>query len=363
MNNPVILYSISILLALLPAAIWLGVLFQRTKRRGLQILIFIISIFTVVPVIFFQYFLHFFPQFNLINFLQAQSHDQNVYYIALFIGVGITEEIAKQSIIRFLDRRYLLIQTINESIQFSIIAALGFSFTENVFYIYNIWTNLGVQQLFVAYLFRSIFTTCAHMIFSGFFGYFYGIGKFSLSIRQQSRWIGKKLYVENFFARVLNMSQTQAFKEVRILKGLFIAMSLHAIFNFLLQLNQIFPVVIYVSCLFLWLRHVLHHKSGRLILVTDIDQQRASSMPKKDEDVVVELLGMWFTEGRFVDVIHICERLLERDPDNKVVQLFKAQAIDKLDNDSVYSKILKSMFPKKEISIEKMVKEKSLPKP
>ena len=37
---------------------------------------------------------------------------------------------------------------------------------------------------------------------------------------------------------------------------------------------------------------------------------------------------MWTREGRHKDVIDICQRLLLRDPDNKVVQLFQAKAMD-----------------------------------
>ena len=260
-----------------------------------------------------------------------------------------------------MDRRYLMIETINDSIQFSLVSALGFSFAENIFYIYGIWTNLGVEQLFVAYTFRSIFTTCAHLIFSGFFGYYYGVAKFSLNIREQSKWVGKKLIFTSFLSRTMGMAMSQALKEQMILKGLFIAIFLHAVFNFLLQLNQIIVVVPYVMAGYLLLQRLLKRKAGHLIMVTDVDEQRASTMAKTDEEVVIELVGMWFKDKRYVDVLHICERLLSRDPDNKIVQLFKAQALDKIGDDGVYSKILNSLFPDKKQgkTLEKLINEKS----
>lgn len=74
-------------------------------------------------------------------------------------------------------------------------------------------------------------------------------------------------------------------------------------------------------------------------------------MGKKDEDVVVDLLGMWFNDKRYVDVIHVCERLLQRDPDNNVVKLFKAKALDQIDEKNTYHKILGSVLrPKEEMS-------------
>ncbi len=364
MNNGSFYYIASIILALIPAIVWLSVIFRKTKRKWLQVLIFLGGTLTVIPVFILQYFLNFFPQFDVSNFLQAQIHDQNLDLIILFIGVGIIEELVKQSILRFIDRRYLLIQTINESIQFSLVSALGFSFIENILYIYNIWTGIGVQQLFIAYLFRSIFTTCAHMIFSGFFGYFYGIAKFSFNIQEQSKWAGKKLYISRFIGKIFNMPKSQALKEQMILKGLFIAICMHAIFDFLLQLNQILPVVIFTVIGFALLINLLRKKAGRIVMTSDFNEEKTSTMVKTDEEVVIELIGMWFQEKKFVDVIHVCKRLLERDPENKVVQLFKAQAIDKMDKNNIYSKILQTIFPNKvnvQSSLTMLTKENSTP--
>jgi hypothetical protein len=272
--------------------------------------------------------------------------------------VGIVEEIVKQFLLRFIDRKYLLIQTINESIQYSLVAALGFAFAENIFYIYSIYSQFGIKQLFITYLFRAVFTTCAHMIFSGFFGYYYGIAKFSLNIVDQSKWLGKKQRITKFTGNLLKISNYEAYKKLTVLKGLFIAILLHATFNLLLQFNQIIIVAIFVLCSYFLLRKLLNQKSGRLILIADQDNQNRSTMANKDEEVVIELLGLWFKEKKFVDVIHICQRLLERDPGNKVVMLFKAQAADKLSNNDIYGKLLKTLFPtNEEKSLAKLMKE------
>ena len=363
MRDPLTLYLISGLLALIPAIIWLSILFKRSKRRSIQILIFAGSIFSVVPVFFLQYFLNLFPQFDVVHFFQQNIENQNLNFLILFIAVGVVEEIVKQTLVRMIDRRYMLIQTINESIQYSLVAALGFSFAENIFYIYSIYSQLGIQQLFVAYLFRSIFTTCAHMIFSGLFGYYYGIAKFSLNIVEQTRWTGNKSRIATWLANRFAISTFESYKQLTILKGALIAIFAHAVFNFLLQFNQIIPVVIYVIIGYLSLRHLLKQRSGRLILITDSSRERESTMAKRDEDTVIELLGMWFNERRYVDVIHICQRLLQRDPDNKIVALFKAKAIDKLGEKDAYGNIIKNMFPgKMPKSLAAIAKEKGLNK-
>jgi len=353
------LYIISAILASIPAIIWLIFLLKDSKHKSLQILIFGLGIFSVAPIIGLQYFLNIFPQFDIVQFFQQQIHNQNLNYIILFISVGVVEEIVKQLIIRIIDNKFLLIQTINQSIKYSLIAALSFSFTENIFYIYSIYTNLGIQQLIIAYLFRSIFTTPAHLIFSGFFGYYYGIAKFSINISEQQKLTGKKYRTQKFIGKLLNISKIQAYKETTILKGLFIAIMMHATFNFLLQLNIIIPVTIYISLGFLLLLHLLKRKTGKLILVTDVSENTQSTIAKKDEDVIIELMGMWFKEKKYVDVLHICQRVLERDPNNKIVQIFKSKALDKIDNNSPYKKILQTIFPKeKQTSITEMIKTK-----
>ncbi len=345
LSDELTLYLIAGVLAFIPALVWMIFLFRKTQRRWLQILIFFGSIFSVVPVFALQYFLELFPQFNVLDFLQSQIHSQNFNFVLLFISVGIVEELVKQGLVRFVDRKYILIHTINDSIRYSFVAALGFAFAENIFYIYHIYNQLELQQLIIVYLFRSVFTTCAHLIFSGYFGYYYGIAKFSINITEQSRWIGKKQHVATFLSRILNISRLQAQKELTILKGLILAIAMHALFNFLLQFNQILPVVIFVLISAFILVYLLKRKTSKLILITDASTERISSMPQKDEEVVIELLGMWFKGKRYVDVIHICQRLLERDPDNKVVQLFKAQAVDKIGDETAYGKILQNIFP------------------
>jgi RsiW-degrading membrane proteinase PrsW (M82 family) len=359
MDNTVMFYIISGILALIPTIIWLGFILNKSKRTSIQILIFALSIFSVVPVFILHYFLDIFPQLDIVRVLEARIQDQSLNFVILFIFVGIVEEIAKQIIIRVIDKKYLLIQTVNESIHYSIIAALGFAFFENILYIYAIYTSFGIEQLIIPYLFRSIFTTSAHIIFSGVFGYYYGISKFSINIIAQSKWVGKKQRISNMLSRMLGISRIQGFKEYTVIKGLFVAMTMHAVFNFFLQFNQIPLVILFISLSSLILFNKLKQKAGKLILVSDPTEERRSSMPKNDEDVVVELLGMWFKEKRYVDVLHICERLMERDPDNKVIQLFKAKALDEIDSKSAYGQILKNVFPKKKKkTIAGMLKEK-----
>lgn len=317
-------------------------------------MIFLTGSLSVIPIFAIQYFFLYFPQFDIVAQANAALTNPIAQFLVIYIWVGLTEELVKQWILRYFDSKYLLVKTINDSINLSLISALGFSFAENIFYFHQIGTQFGVASLLVAYLFRSVFTTCGHLVFSGFFGYFYGIAKFSISIVEQSNWQGKKLHFSRFIGRLFNISRIQAYQETTILKGLFIAILLHAVFDFLLAMNGftgnslfIGAAAIFIIVSYLILRRVLKNRAGRLILVEGQTDQKMSTMAKTDEDVVIELLGMWFNSGRYVDVMHICERLLQRDPGNRIVKLFKAKALDKMERGNPYKTILTKLFPDK----------------
>ncbi len=322
-------------------------LLRQKQRRLTQFVIFMGSVFSVVPVFLVQYLASLFPFLNFVNVLQSKTSNSTLQFIILFVGVGIVEEIAKQLLLRASDRRYLLIQNINDSIHYSLLSALGFAFAENIFYFYATFSHFELQEFLVIFLFRSIFTTAGHLMFSGYLGYYYGIAKFALSIVTHNRLVGKTNIIGRWYAEKADISQFEAYKQLTILKGLFIAIVLHAVFNFFLQLNLIPFAVLWVVIWFFYLQKLLSQKTGRLILVSDPSAESTSTMAQKDEEVVLELLGMWFQQKRYVDVIHICQRLLERDPQNMVVQLFKTKALDKIESGSVYQKILGSLFPQK----------------
>lgn len=339
-------------LALVPAIIWLSFIFGRQKNKKFQIIIFLLGALSVAPIFLLQYLFQLYPQIDIIAWADKNfTTNPLLHFLVLYAWVSITEELIKQWMVRYLDSKYLLVQTINDSIHFSLVSALGFSFAENIFYLYHIGVGAGLGTLLVTYLFRSIFTTCGHLVFSGFFGYYYGRAKFSISLVNQSSIQGKPLYFSRFIGKLLNISKFQAYQEATIIKGLLIAIVLHTVYNYLLEMsnytgNSIFiaAAAIFIIGFYLLLRQILKFKAGSLILLEDNQGKQRSTMAKTDEEVVIELLGMWFNSGRYVDVLHICDRLLKRDPENKIVQLFKARATDKMEQGDPYKKVLNALF-------------------
>ena len=350
-DQPALLIAIATAASALPVAIWLYFIFsKKTKSKKTIALIFALGCLTAPALLGLQYLWNIFPQFNLAAFIENSISDQSTMFIATFVLFGAMEEIIKMVVVAQIDKRTLLISNLNDAVRYSMASALGFSFIENIYYLYQFWPSLTTGAVLGMYVFRSIFTTGTHMIFSGIFGHFYGVGKFSIQITKQQEITGKSHPISSVIAKIFNLPLSQAHQQRLITKGLFLAIVLHAIQNFLLQYNNTLPVMLFAVGGFLYFQYLLSRKTGHLILDTDITGSKKSTMAKKDEEVVLELVGMWFKERKFVDVIHICERLLERDPDNKVVQMFRAQALDKLDDKDPYKKALNTVLNNKDQS-------------
>ena len=164
-----------VLLAAPPAVIWSVVLFKgRKTSRWPLLLAFFLGTLTVLPLILiYDYLWVKFPQLNVYNAIDSNITDVHIAAIASLVVVGILEELAKSGVVRFIGKTRIGIQTINDAVKYSILAGLGFAFTENIFYFRDAWQQGGVIGLLPVMIFRSLFTVCAHMVFSGIYGYFY----------------------------------------------------------------------------------------------------------------------------------------------------------------------------------------------
>lgn len=333
-------------LAALPAIVWSYVFLSdpRTNFRSLYIKVFLGGTLTVLPILGMQklYFMMVgkFPNLDFVYPLKDWAGEY-WWIIILYSFVGITEEFIKFYIVRFSDKTHPeLITNINQSLKFGILSGLGFAFSENILYFSNLlptylsqWADGGAIAFITLVLFRSTFTVCAHLCFSGIFSYYYGMSKFSQDFVDFKKWQGEKIAPNEF----------QRIKNKYIFTGLFLAMGIHAMFNSILELGSKNPplqignlsiniyivlVVLIVAGMFLFLQHLLSRKTGNLTFI--LADRHHSTMAPKDEEVVLELIGMWYKEGRYEEVEGICQRLLKRDPDNNVVKLFRAKTQEKL---------------------------------
>jgi RsiW-degrading membrane proteinase PrsW (M82 family) len=277
----------SIGLALIPALIW-GYIFYRKNpgNRSLLGLTFTVGALAVFPILVYKFLWQFFPWINAFELASSYEEDMiglsNLIIIPLsvvitFMLVGFIEEIMKLISVKAVDEEE--IKSVDDSIEFFIIAALGFSFTENILYFYNIWISQGVSDLFLPFLFRSSFSTLAHIIFSGLLGYYYGVAHFAKPILQEEIKKNRKHWTVGLH-KIFNLRKEKMFFQEKILEGLLISIGLHAIFNIVLEMNMLFIIIPFLSAGYMAINYLFTQKDNHKNYQKLLEKQRNHPHPK-----------------------------------------------------------------------------------
>ena len=174
-------------LSLLPVIAWGSLfLYKHGEKRELVIKTFVFSAIAVIPLVFYRLIMGVIPQNQINEYLQTIINFQLFESILpfnlliLFLTIGFVEEYLKHFVAAKVDQDE--IDNIDDAIEFSIIAALGFSFAENTFYFIDVYQNLELAIFWKVVIFRSMFSTLAHIIFSSIYGYHYGLALFGKNI-------------------------------------------------------------------------------------------------------------------------------------------------------------------------------------
>lgn len=355
-KETIITYGVSGIAAAIPIGIWLYILFKKnTQDRKYLFLSFLGGVLAVTALMLLKAFWAKNPQYDIFSYLNKKVNDPKAFYAATYITVGILEEIVKQFLLRYLDTRKAVIRSIGDSVKFSLVAALGFAFAENIFYLQETYASYSGFSgvLIITYVFRSTFTAAGHMCFSGLFGYFYGLARFSANIGQEAKLEGKKFYFTRFISRLFNLAETGILRRKYIIEGLLTAILLHGTFNFILSLEQMYDVsaqlpsilaMLLIALSYTYLQFLRKRDTAQLQLLVDVSKQQKSTISTKNEEVVLELISQWIKEKKYADAITVANRLLEKDPDNTSAQFLKAKANDALHGqDAAYSQLIMSL--------------------
>lgn len=264
-------------LAAFPAGAW-GYIFykKQPEDRKHTFLTFLVGALAVFPLLLYKYLWKFFPSINIMEYSKNFENDLvgisgfamiPVSVIIMFLFVGVIEEIMKMSAVHAVDDNR--IRDIDDAVMFAILAALGFAFTENILYFYLIWAKQGPENLLIPFLFRSLFSTFAHILFSGVFGYYYGVAHFAKPLLQQELRNHRHTFWDWYY-KVFRWKTAELFHEQHMLKGLTIAVVLHAVYNIFLEMNWTFIMVPYLVIGYLYVSHLFkvkenHKKLGLLL--------------------------------------------------------------------------------------------------
>lgn len=276
-------------LGLFPVIAWSYIFLKKQREdRKHAFLTFLMGAGAVFPIILYKYLWQYFPSINILEYAKNYENDLigfsgfiliPVSVIITFMFVGVLEETMKQSVVHAVDDRR--IRHIDDSIMFSILAAIGFAFTENILYFYNIWLKQGPENLLVPFLFRSIFSSFAHILFSAIYGYYYGIAHFAKPILQEEL-INKRHSFWDWYNRVIRRGTDRLFHEQKMLEGFVYAVGLHAVYNVFLEMNWTFIMVPYLVIGYMYVSHLFALKENhkRLDLIY-FNERNNKAEPKK----------------------------------------------------------------------------------
>ncbi len=235
-----------VVLAIVPVFLWMMIFLNKSTKDTFYVtLTFFWGMAGGGIILLYQYLWGAGP-FNLVFFsVEALNFKQSIASMFtsgilisfwIYMGVGFLEEAIKHFAVVRADQR--IFSSIDEVIELSIVAALGFSFLENVAYFYKMFLNSGLDGAFYTLaLQRSVFVMFVHILCSGIYGYFYGMGYFAKPYMQYEMQRGKSFVIESIMYRILHWRPAEFFRERMAMTGLLLASVLHGLYDFALDQN------------------------------------------------------------------------------------------------------------------------------
>ena len=211
--------------------------------------------------------------------------------------IGFLEEYSKHLVVRFSNEN--AIYSVNSAIEYSIVVALGFAALENVIYfIDRIWMSpCSVKEIadnaclfnpatgeymhqvgviLIPFIFRSLLSTLAHVIFSGIFGYFYGVAHFASYELQQIEKNKKSMRIWVWVEKLFRMNPKTVFHELKMIQGLIYAMVLHGLFDFVLDQSMTFLTIPLLFGGYMYLTYLLQKKENQKKLKLILDTKTSA---------------------------------------------------------------------------------------
>lgn len=274
-------FAICILAAFIPVFIWMMIFIGKSKKDSFHlVLTFFFGMGSAGLILLYQSLWGEGP-INLIFFgIEAYNFKYNITTLVsealivpflIYMCVGFLEEVLKHFVVVQADRK--IFSSIDEVIELSIVAALGFAFLENIAYFYREFLQSGMDNKYFWTLMiqRSIFVAFVHILCSGIYGYFYGMGFFAKPYMQYQMSHGKKFYIAEALHYLLHFKKANVFRRRMMMTGLIVASVLHGLYDFAMEINPIIfddkplhtillPLILVLG--FLYLSHLLHKKAN-----------------------------------------------------------------------------------------------------
>ncbi|MBT4366901.1 PrsW family intramembrane metalloprotease, partial [Candidatus Peregrinibacteria bacterium] len=255
--------------ASVPALLWcLFFLKYHVQRISMVLLMFFAGMLSTAPILFYDklvrsgsemqfFFFRVVPEnFNatsgaFIGGNVAGLGGVQTTLIATFVSfmlVGVVEEASKFWVMRKSGRRFF--SSVDDAMQLSIIVAIGFAFAENIinpsyftgFVKAYLVTGDPLWGMFIGNVIgRAVLTNMVHIVSTGVMGYFFGLALFAGPVLREAHAKGKFFLVADGLHSILGLPRKAVFRRQMFLTGLFFAIVLHGLFNFLVTFPDLLP--------------------------------------------------------------------------------------------------------------------------
>lgn len=263
--------GIAAVIALIPVVIW-GRLFlaYHKEKPAVVALAFFAGMLSTVPILFYAELMQRKIELNFFIFkvvpLSYGSTSRDFVSNSVFSGsapvtsivlttlvtyliVGVIEEISKYWVLRHSSREFFT--SIDDTLQLSILVALGFAFAENLVnpaYFIGFVRDYLLRppsplwgSLMGAVFGRAILTTMVHVLSTGVLGYFFGVAFFASPLMREQFHQGKGHPILTALHRMLGIRTEALFARTQILTGFALAILLHGLFDFIVTLPEVLP--------------------------------------------------------------------------------------------------------------------------
>ncbi|MBN2306728.1 PrsW family intramembrane metalloprotease [Candidatus Peregrinibacteria bacterium] len=273
-------YSITFLIAIIPALIWAALFMKKHKEnKWLVLLTFTGGIFAAQLILLYKGYWDtsinlIFAKITLVDF---RSNISSIFISTVlaafvtFMGIGAMEEFFKFGVMKLINKSFF--RSIDDVITLAIVSALGFSFYENMIYFNSQWGTMNIQTFAMLAVSRVTIVTMVHMLCSGVLGYFFGHAYFASPILRLEHVQKKRHPMLIFFKNLLHMKKSHLYQNEMITIGLVLAMLLHAIYDFVLSSTiNLSPVLIAGTILlyffggYYFLSYLIKRKESKLQL-------------------------------------------------------------------------------------------------
>lgn len=242
---------LAITLAFVPAFLWLVLWYKKDKKdpepKRMIFRAFFLGMLATLPFFALRWQLLYSP--NITAFWDVFSSSFFIPSLLLFaLFSAFAEEALKHfAVLRLGKSLHIHFNQVIDGIIYSVAAALGFAFAENIAYFFYLLSlyDLNNPALWHIVGFRSFATTLGHALFSGIFGLFWGHAFCSPSVTPNHSYSTSHFFKRIFwtlrfhiiFSHILKGRPSKHGHEKGDLvrEGLLLATLIHTLFNLLLS--------------------------------------------------------------------------------------------------------------------------------